>query len=124
MATRTYSDKKIGFFVKMNKYFDEYEKIVVVNCDNVTSRQFNTMRIGLRKSGEFPIEGKILMGKNTLMKKCLSERLEADPENELKKVQFEKFSELLKLNVGLIFTNGMSLFLSTKYPSNDNTFVV
>ena len=114
MATRTYSDKKIGFFVKMNKYFDEYEKIVVVNCDNVTSRQFNTMRIGLRKSGEFPIEGKILMGKNTLMKKCLSERLEADPENELKKVQFEKFSELLKLNVGLIFTNGMSLLFTSE----------
>lgn len=105
MSDRTYSDKKIGFFAKMNKYLDDYEKIVVVGCDNVTSRQFNTMRIGLRKSGEFPVEGKILMGKNTLMKKCLRARHEADPENELKKVQFEKFSELLKLNVGLIFTN-------------------
>lgn len=103
--SRTYSAKKQGFFAKMNEYLDEYEKIVLVSCDNVTSRQFNTMRIGMRPSGKLPFVGKILMGKNTMMVKVLKERLEADPNNEVKQLQFNKFSQLLKLNVGLIFTN-------------------
>eukprot|EP01060_Flectonema_neradi_P013599 TRINITY_DN2034_c0_g1_i1.p1 TRINITY_DN2034_c0_g1~~TRINITY_DN2034_c0_g1_i1.p1 ORF type:complete len:329 (+),score=107.63 TRINITY_DN2034_c0_g1_i1:2-988(+) len=105
MATREYSNKKKGFFVKMNEYLDSYDKIVVVGCDNVTSRQFNTMRIGMRKSGEFPIEGKILMGKNTMMKKVLQERADADPENAIKQLQNTRLGEMLKLNRGLIFTN-------------------
>ena len=107
MSARDYSTKKKGFFVKMNEYLDSYDKVVVVGCDNVTSRQFNTMRIGLRKKGEFPIEGKILMGKNTMMKKVLQERADADPENSIKQLQLERFGQMLKLNRGLIFTNGM-----------------
>lgn len=103
--SRSYSQKKTGFFEKMNKYLDEYEKIVVVACDNVTSRQFNTMRIGMRPGGQFPAKGKILMGKNTMMKKVLKDRAAADPTNSLKQTQYAKFDELLKLNVGLIFTN-------------------
>eukprot|EP01064_Diplonema_japonicum_P036113 TRINITY_DN8021_c0_g1_i1.p2 TRINITY_DN8021_c0_g1~~TRINITY_DN8021_c0_g1_i1.p2 ORF type:complete len:328 (+),score=126.92 TRINITY_DN8021_c0_g1_i1:64-1047(+) len=105
MATRTYSAKKEGFFTRMNQYLDEYEKIVVVSCDNVTSRQFNKMRIGMRPTGDLPFVGKILMGKNTMMKKVMKDRLEADPTNAVKEMQYEKFNEILKLNVGLIFTN-------------------
>eukprot|EP01062_Namystynia_karyoxenos_P030392 TRINITY_DN22721_c0_g1_i1.p2 TRINITY_DN22721_c0_g1~~TRINITY_DN22721_c0_g1_i1.p2 ORF type:complete len:330 (+),score=160.90 TRINITY_DN22721_c0_g1_i1:64-1053(+) len=103
---REYSEKKMNFFQKMNQYMDEYDKILLVGCDNVTSRQFNTMRIGLRKEGEFPVEGKILMGKNTMMKKVLLDRLNADPENETKQMQLQRFRDLLKGNIGMIFTNG------------------
>lgn len=104
-AERDYSDKKKFFFTKMNQYLDDYSKIAIVSCDNVTSRQFNKMRIGMRATGYLPFEGKILMGKNTMMKKVFKQRADADPENEVKDLQNKKFSQILKGNLGLIFTN-------------------
>ena len=77
------------------------------------------MRIGMRKKGELPLEGKILMGKNTMMKKVLQQRADADPENALKQLQLERFGEMLKLNRGLIFTNGMCLLFFTESSSSD-----
>jgi len=103
--SRTYSIKKQGFFAKMNEYLDTFEKIVVVSCDNVTSKQFNKMRIGMRPSGDLPFVGKILMGKNTMMKKVVKDRAAEDPTNPIKALQAEKFKAILKLNLGLIFTN-------------------
>jgi len=105
MSARVYPEKKVAYFEKMNQYLDEYEKIMVVSCDNVSSKQFNTMRIGMRKSGEYPFEGKILMGKNSMMKKVLKDRALADPTNDVKQLQNDKFKTILKGNVGLIFTN-------------------
>eukprot|EP01062_Namystynia_karyoxenos_P070821 TRINITY_DN661_c0_g1_i20.p2 TRINITY_DN661_c0_g1~~TRINITY_DN661_c0_g1_i20.p2 ORF type:complete len:362 (+),score=222.27 TRINITY_DN661_c0_g1_i20:83-1087(+) len=105
-TTRKYSAKKQGFFKKMNEYLDQYDRIMFVKCDNVTSRQFNKMRIGMRPSGEMPFDGHILMGKNTMMRKVLKERMQNDPDDQLKELQHEEMSKILKLNVGMIFTNG------------------
>jgi len=106
MATaRVYPAKKVSYFEKMNQYLDDYERIICVSCDNVSSKQFNTMRIGLRPSGEYPFEGKILMGKNSMMKKALKDRAAADPTNATKQLQMDKFKTILKGNIGLLFTN-------------------
>eukprot|EP01065_Artemidia_motanka_P032158 TRINITY_DN391_c0_g3_i1.p2 TRINITY_DN391_c0_g3~~TRINITY_DN391_c0_g3_i1.p2 ORF type:complete len:351 (+),score=177.53 TRINITY_DN391_c0_g3_i1:68-1054(+) len=105
-ATRSYSEKKQGYFKKMNEYLDKYEKVMFVSCDNVTSRQFNEMRIGLRPGGKYPVDGHILMGKNTMMVKVLKQRAEEAPENELRQKQYEQMDKVLKENTGMIFTNG------------------
>lgn len=104
-SSRCYSEKKQGFFKKMNEYLDKYDKIMFVGCDNVTSRQFNTMRIGMRKSGNLSFVGNILMGKNTMMKKVLQNRAKEAPEDALRQQQFQEMKSILKLNTGMIFTN-------------------
>jgi len=104
-ASREYSEKKQGFFKKMNEYLDTYDKIMFVGCDNVTSRQFNEMRIGMRKSGDLPFVGNILMGKNTMMKKVLQTRAEEQPDDAIRQMQYETMQDILKLNTGMIFTN-------------------
>jgi len=104
-ASREYSEKKQGFFKKMNDYLDMYDKIMFVGCDNVTSRQFNMMRIGMRKGGDLPFVGNILMGKNTMMKKVLQSRAEAQPDDAIRQMQYEQMKDILKLNTGMIFTN-------------------
>lgn len=104
-ASREYSEKKQGFFKKMNEYLDSYDKIMFVGCDNVTSRQFNEMRIGMRKGGDLPFVGNILMGKNTMMKKVLQSRAEAQPDDAIRQMQYEQMKEILVLNTGMIFTN-------------------
>jgi large subunit ribosomal protein LP0 len=104
-ASREYSVKKQGFFEKMNGYLDKYDKIMFVGCDNVTSKQFNGMRIGMRKGGELPFVGNILMGKNTMMKKVLQNRAEAQPDDAIRQMQYENMKDILKLNTGMIFTN-------------------
>jgi large subunit ribosomal protein LP0 len=104
-ASREYSEKKQAYFKKMNEYLDKYDKIMFVGCDNVTSRQFNMMRIGMRKGGGLPFVGNILMGKNTMMKKVLKDRARAAPEDVLKQEQYESMKQILMLNTGMIFTN-------------------
>jgi large subunit ribosomal protein LP0 len=104
-ASREYSEKKQGYFKKMNEYLDKYDKIMFVGCDNVTSRQFNDMRIGMRKGGSLPFVGNILMGKNTMTKKVLLKRAQEDPADKLKQEQYDSMGPILKRNTGMIFTN-------------------
>jgi len=104
-ASREYSEKKQGYFKKMNEYLDTYDKIMFVGCDNVTSRQFNEMRIGMRKGGDLPFVGNILMGKNTMMKKVLQQRAEAQPDDAIRQQQYELMKDILVQNTGMIFTN-------------------
>merc|ERR1719235_1837055 len=100
-ADRTYSKKKMMYHAKMNDYLDTYDKIVVVGCDNITSRQFNHMRIEMRsETGKYGFKGNILMGKNTMMKKVLKMRANREGATDINRMQNEKFQELLKLNVG------------------------
>jgi large subunit ribosomal protein LP0 len=106
-ASRSYSVKKQGYFAKMNMYLDKYDKIMFIGCDNVTSRQFNKMRIEMRPGNDaLPFTGNILMGKNTMMVKVLKQRTDEDPDDQLKKEQYQTIKELLKLNVGMIFLDG------------------
>jgi large subunit ribosomal protein LP0 len=96
---RVFAQKKVNYFAQANKYFDEYSKIIVILTDNVQSKQMQQIRIALRG------EAVIMMGKNTTIKKILLDRCGNSPRDEqLYDILVTK--GLLKLNVGLIFTNG------------------
>jgi|UniRef100_A0A7S4LCB5 large subunit ribosomal protein LP0 len=99
-SDRVFSDKKVNYFATANKLFDEYNKILVVSNDNVQSSQMQSIRIALRG------QAIVLMGKNTTMKKVLLDRLASGSAKD--EMIYSKLVKdgLLKLNVGLIFTNG------------------
>jgi large subunit ribosomal protein LP0 len=94
-------EQYIETFINM---LDKYSKIIFVEANNVRSRQMADIRTGLRGKGE------LLMGKNTLMKKAIKV-LVADEQGKYKSLaskvaDLKKLPELLKGNVGLVFTNG------------------
>jgi len=86
-------EKKQKYFVKLQNLVTENKKVLLVNCDNVGSAQLQAIR---RK-----LEGvaTILMGKNTLIRKCLREMVGRKPE-------VETLIPLIRGNLGLVFTNG------------------
>lgn len=84
---------KAAYFEKARKLLGTYEKIFICDADNVTSKQFQEIRTGMRGQGE------ILMGKNTMMKKAIREVANQNP-------AVEKLIPLIKKNVGFVMTNG------------------
>lgn len=86
-------EKKQKYFSRLKDLARENRKVLLVNCDNVGSAQLQTIRRNL--------EGKatILMGKNTLIRKCLRELV---PEIS----ELDALIPLVRGNLGLIFTNG------------------
>merc|ERR1712186_81061 len=66
---------------------------LMVNADNVASLQFAQIRQACRGKAE------VVMGKNTMMKKCIRGLIEEFPD-------YEKVLPLLVENVGFVFTNG------------------
>jgi large subunit ribosomal protein LP0 len=82
---------KANFFAKATALFNTYDKVLVVNADNVRSRQMQQIRIALRGQGE------ILMGKNTMIRKVMRQVMESKPE-------LESLMNQVILNVGLVFT--------------------
>jgi len=63
---------------------DKYKKAILVDCDNVSSKQINTIRIKLRA-----LDSVMLMGKNTLMKAALNYKMK-EPEAEDEDYQTRK----------------------------------
>ncbi|CAG5102885.1 Oidioi.mRNA.OKI2018_I69.chr1.g511.t1.cds [Oikopleura dioica] len=107
---------KAEYFQKVERILSQYDKVLVCDADNVTSKQFQQIRTGLRGQGE------ILMGKNTMMKKAMRQLYEDKPE-------LEKLSYLVKLNVGLVCFNGdmkeiRDLVMSFKVPAAARTGAV
>jgi len=84
---------KAAYFEKARKLLGTYEKIFICDADNVTSKQFQEIRTGMRGQGE------ILMGKNTMMKKAIREVANQNP-------AVDKLIPLIKKNVGFVMTNG------------------
>lgn len=84
-------------------YVDKYEKILIVNADNVRSKQIANIRAAVRNKAE------ILMGKNTMMRKALEILYEnKDGKYDSMKEKAESVYRLLehiKGNIGLVFTN-------------------
>jgi large subunit ribosomal protein LP0 len=97
-ATRSYPEKKVKYFQTMNRLLTENNKIMIVGVDNVQAQQLHDVRISLRGRGS------VLMGKNTMMKKVLTDR--ALSGNERDKTLLAKLGGLLQGNIGLVFTNG------------------
>jgi large subunit ribosomal protein LP0 len=88
------SDKE-KYDTKLCGLLDEYDRCFIVHADNVGSKQFMDIRRGLRPNSA------ILMGKNTLMKRCIrlyNERTGSD--------LWAPLLDALVGNVGLVFTKG------------------
>merc|ERR1711868_227441 len=71
----------------------EFDKVFVCDADNVTSKQFQDIRQGMRGRGD------VLMGKNTMMKRAIREMMKDQP-------ALERLLPLIKKNVGFVLTNG------------------
>merc|ERR1712142_508819 len=84
---------KAAYFEKAQRMLNQYEKIFVCDADNVTSKQFQDIRTGIRGHGD------VLMGKNTMMKKAIKDVASQNP-------SLEKLIPLIKQNVGFVCTNG------------------
>jgi len=88
-------ERKEEYFVKMKELLSSYSKLFVVEIDNVGSMQLQMTRKSLRGKAE------ILMGKNTMMRKVISDFVEENPGTPV-----EKLKEMCRGNVGFVFTNG------------------
>jgi len=114
MGKRSKQEAKDSRWKTLQEAFIKYNKVLFVEVDNVTSKQICIMRRQLRA-----IDAKMVMGKNTMMKRAIvdlqTEPNEAtmDPEEYAQKKAIYKprpylnlIKEQLKLNIGMIFTNG------------------
>jgi large subunit ribosomal protein LP0 len=89
------ADKKIAYDQKLCQFLEEYRQILVVQADNVGSKQLQNIRKGLRG------DSVVLMGKNTMMKRTI--RIQAEKTGN---TDILNLVPLLVGNVGLIFTKG------------------
>lgn len=78
----------------MRDLLSTYSKAFIVEVDNVGSGQLQNTRKELRDRAE------ILMGKNTMMRKCIREYVEENPGSPVGQLE-----ELCRGNVGFVFTN-------------------
>jgi len=83
---------KANYFEKLENAIRNNSKFLLVNADNVSSLQFAQIRASLRGKAT------VVMGKNTMMKKCIKGLLNEFPD-------YEKVLPLLVANVGFVFTN-------------------
>eukprot|EP00826_Nyctotherus_ovalis_P028135 TRINITY_DN2217_c0_g1_i2.p1 TRINITY_DN2217_c0_g1~~TRINITY_DN2217_c0_g1_i2.p1 ORF type:complete len:331 (+),score=130.78 TRINITY_DN2217_c0_g1_i2:123-1115(+) len=100
--------KKFALWLRLWKYLDEYKKILVVRCSNLTATLFQDIRQALR-----PLGATILMGKNTLLKAGIRRKMEepkdSDDDYEIRRQNYRPMPELDKLidvcngYIGLIF---------------------
>lgn len=84
---------KSDYFEKAQELLAKYPRLFVVDADNVSSKQFQDIRRGLRGQAD------ILMGKNTMMKKVIRGMLGNAPE-------LEKLLPHIRKNVGFVLTGG------------------
>jgi len=89
------AERKVEYFEKLKELVTNYSKCFIIEVDNVGSKQLQSTRKDLRGKAE------ILMGKNTMMRKCLRDFIEENPGSPV-----EKLIETCRGNVGFVFTNG------------------
>ncbi|CAO3679132.1 unnamed protein product [Rhizopus stolonifer] len=85
-------ENKAAYFQKLTEYLNEYQSIFIVNVDNVSSNQMHQIRFSLRG------EAVVLMGKNTMVRRCLKGLISERPE-------LEKLLNFVRGNIGFVFTN-------------------
>lgn len=108
-ASRVYADRKINYFETLKENLDTYTKCFLVHADNVGSLQMQQIRASLRGRAE------IMMGKNTMIRRAMREHVEKNP-------SIEPLIELMRGNVGFVFTNDdlvevRDLLVSNKKPA-------
>jgi len=106
------SDRKLRkerYITKLNQYLDEYRNIILIGIDNVGSNQMQQVRLSLRGKAA------VLMGKNTLIRKVLREKIVSNP-------KLESLLPYVVSNMGFVFTNDnlnqvRGIILSHKIPA-------
>ncbi|KAL3157015.1 ribosomal protein P0 (A0) (L10E) [Trebouxia sp. C0009 RCD-2024] len=88
-------EKKGQYQTKLFSFLDKYDRAFIVAADNVGSKQFQDIRRGLREHSV------VLMGKNTMMKRCIKVYAEEKQEDK-----WNVLLDYLVGNVGIIFTTG------------------
>jgi len=86
-------DKKQAYFSRLSTYLNEYQRILVVNCDNIGSNHMQRIRKILRGKAV------VMMGKNTMMRKVIRGHLEQNP-------GLDALLPWVYGNIGFIFTKG------------------
>ncbi|CAF9937495.1 ribosomal protein P0 (A0) (L10E) [Imshaugia aleurites] len=90
------ASNKAAYFDKLKALLEEYKSIFIVTVDNVSSQQMHKIRKSLRSEGD--VQGKVLMGKNTMVRRAIKGFISDFPE-------YERLLPHVKGNVGFIFTN-------------------
>lgn len=85
--------RKKEYFTKLSNLLVDYKKVLIVAANNVGSNQLQRVRQELRGKAV------LLMGKNTMIRKCIRENLTKNPD-------LEALLPYVKGNVGFVFTNG------------------
>jgi large subunit ribosomal protein LP0 len=88
-------ERKEEYFQRFKDLLETYTKCFIVEVDNVGSKQLQDTRKELRGRAD------VLMGKNTMMRKCIRDYLESNPGSPV-----EQLIEQCRGNVGFVFTNG------------------
>merc|ERR1712151_773318 len=111
MPQETKKQKKVRRWNDLQEAVIKYKKCLFVDVDNVTSKQISVMRKAMRE-----LDAKMIMGKTTLMRASLLQ-LATKPEEEdddyaermerwAERPQIPIIRDQLKLNIGMIFSNG------------------
>jgi len=85
-------EKKVAYFKTLTAHLTEYSQMFIVQADNVGSKLMADIRYKMRGKGD------VLMGKNTMMRKCINIFVEANPDSGWGAVVPK-----LQGNVGFIF---------------------
>jgi len=88
-------ERKAEYFDRFKDLLTTYQKAFIVAIDNVGSYQIQSTRQKLRGKAE------VLMGKNTMMRKCIREYAEENPDTPTAQLE-----ALCRGNIGFVFTNG------------------
>jgi large subunit ribosomal protein LP0 len=88
-------ERKQWYFGRLQELLDSYSKILLVQCDNVGSKQMADIRMALRGKAV------VLLGKNTMIRKILVDYVKKNPGHP-----YEQLIGRVRGNVGFIFTNG------------------
>ncbi|KAG5175774.1 ribosomal protein L10-domain-containing protein [Tribonema minus] len=89
------AERKEWYFKRLEELLGSYSKILLVQCDNVGSRQMAQIRLALRG------QAVVLLGKNTMIRKILTNYIKQNPGHP-----YENLIPRVRGNVGFIFTNG------------------
>ena len=89
--------KKVKYVEKLLSYLSEYKNFLLINIDNVGSKQLQETRMLLREK-----DSVMLMGKNTVIRKVLRDLIPERP-------QLEGVLNAVEGNMGFIFTNSENI---------------
>ncbi len=99
------SERKQAYRAKLERLLDDYRSILIVGADNVGSNQMQQIRISLRGKGV------LLMGKNTIIRKVIREKVASNP-------KLEALRPHIVGNIGFVFTNEDLSFMRTLVQDN------